>query len=58
MCTAFRVWTTKHACTQHHHRDPKKLINIIFDMFAHLHVTGIPTRYWQDTDILLVRQSW
>lgn len=39
-------------------RDPKKLIDIIFDLFVHLHVTGIPARCWQDTDILLVRQSW
>lgn len=39
-------------------RDPKKLIDIIFDMFVHLHVTGIPTRCWQDTDILLVQQPW
>jgi hypothetical protein len=55
-CTAFRVWKTKHACIKHHHRDYKRLIDIIFDMFAHLHVIGMITRCWQDTDILLARQ--
>jgi hypothetical protein len=57
MCTAFGVRTTKHACIQHHHRDSRRLINIIFDMFAHLHVTGSTSRYWQDIDDLQARQS-